>query len=78
MRTRGENVVNRAWYKLLTNDVKESGHAKPIFEDSSGCRDIACQNGSVSRRAKHIDVKHNFVQSNVALGTTCAAVVRHQ
>jgi hypothetical protein len=49
--------------------ISNSGTA--VFEDNKGCRDTTQNNGYVSGRAKHIDIRRNFVQSHVALGVIC-------
>jgi hypothetical protein len=49
--------------------ISNSGTA--VFEDNKGCRDTSQNNGYVSGRAKHIDIRRNFVLSQVALGVIC-------
>jgi hypothetical protein len=49
--------------------ISNSGTA--VFEANKGCRDTSQNNGFVSGRAKHIDIRRNFVQSHVALGVLC-------
>ena len=51
-----------------------SNSGTTIFEDNAGCRDTVRQNGGVNGRAKHIDIRRNFLQSHVAVGTLCVAV----
>ena len=51
-----------------------SNSGTAIFEDNAGCRDTVRQNGGVNGRAKHIDIRRNFLQSHVAVGTLCVAV----
>ena len=44
-----------------------------VWEDNKGCRDTSQNNGSVSGRAKHIDVRRNFIQYHVYLGAICVS-----